>query len=336
MRKIVLLIFSVAFFGACKKESQPAEVIPPVLDTAIIAKKIYFSGYNEDTAAIFWGEVFSCNLDGSNQQRISNNSNNFSLAIHTSDIVFSYDSTKLFVSSNRDNPNFDLFKMDLDGSNMVKIVCPAIPNSDNTTSTVFFQNDQKKVFRKWTAAVNYTQEIWTSNLDGSNTQKITDPVLDGRCGYPFVDKIHNKILYTSYSGNNAPEIYSMNFDGTNKLKISNDPAIFRKSMPAISPDGTKIVFEGAQMPDTADYVQDLFIMNIDGTNIRKITDVYNMLPGRRGVVDGHTFISNNQLLLTIEFDYPHAAQLYSVYLDGTGITPITNTVENKFTAIVKW
>jgi TolB protein len=70
---------------------------------------------------------------------------------------------------------------------------------------------------------------------------------------------------------NASEIYLMDADGTNARRLTNNQDA--DSLPAISPDGTRIVFDSNRLR-TADQpvnTQHLFLMNVDGTGQTPLT-----------------------------------------------------------------
>lgn len=70
---------------------------------------------------------------------------------------------------------------------------------------------------------------------------------------------------------NASEIYLMDADGTNARRLTDNHDA--DSLPAISPDGTRIVFDSNRLR-TADQpinTQHLFLMNVDGTGQTPLT-----------------------------------------------------------------
>ena len=85
-----------------------------------------------------------------------------------------------------------------------------------------------------------------------------------------------KILYISAGG----DIYSISSDGKNPVKLTNN--IFVRSMGALSPDGNKIAFISQNR-------YEMFIMNVDGTDLLKINTTDNIsdvvwLPDSRRIV----------------------------------------------------
>jgi Tol biopolymer transport system component len=77
------------------------------------------------------------------------------------------------------------------------------------------------------------------------------------------------------------EIYVMNADGTGIRRLTNHPA--DDGWPAWSPDGTRIAFSSlrhdcayAEAPDCEEgpHFHALYVMNVDGTGLRRVTEVY--------------------------------------------------------------
>lgn len=62
------------------------------------------------------------------------------------------------------------------------------------------------------------------------------------------------------------EIHAINADGTGDATLASDPA--DDNNPSWSPDGTRIVFDS-----TRDGVRELYVMNADGTNVQRLTNL---------------------------------------------------------------
>jgi Tol biopolymer transport system component len=75
-----------------------------------------------------------------------------------------------------------------------------------------------------------------------------------------------RIAFQSSRDGNA-EIYLMNADGSGQTRLTTDPAF--DGTPAISPDGTRILFE-SQRDETP--MMDIYVMNLDGTGQVNLTN----------------------------------------------------------------
>ena len=103
--------------------------------------------------------------------------------------------------------------------------------------------------------------------------------------YSFLDPIYspdgNKIAYVKrtlspYPENRATkEIWLMNSDGSNNQRLTNN---YIDSFPAWSPDGTKIIFQRNVEDARPENSEGIFLINIDGTGLRKVLSDGSMLP----------------------------------------------------------
>ncbi len=81
-----------------------------------------------------------------------------------------------------------------------------------------------------------------------------------------LDAVIDQIAFTSERDDPQGEIYLLNVDGPGVTRLSNNPGA--DIFPAVSPDGTKILFTSARAaPDPAD----LYVMNADGSNVTRLT-----------------------------------------------------------------
>lgn len=86
-----------------------------------------------------------------------------------------------------------------------------------------------------------------------------------------------KIVFKSTKDNPRGEIYIANADGTSVMRLTNDTSY--DYMPKISPDGSKIAFVRSVSNSNWSFsVQELFLMNVDGTNITQLTDLNSNVP----------------------------------------------------------
>ncbi len=110
------------------------------------------------------------------------------------------------------------------------------------------------------------KEIWVADYDGANELRITNS-RDLNLN-PSWSGDARAIAYSAYRGNGTPEIL-LSFITTGVLQNLTKGRLRDGSyLPVFSPDGKRIAFaataEGAAS-------QDLYIINVDGTNLRRIT-----------------------------------------------------------------
>jgi TolB protein len=172
-------------------------------------------------------------------------------------------------------------------------------------------------------------EIYTSRLDGSDLQQLTD---NGAYNAESTLSPDGKTIIFTSTIDGDIDLYTMHVDGTNVRRITNrvgyDGGAF------FSPDGTKIVWRAGYpktAADTADYQSllhqrlvrpsrvEIWVANADGSGPRQITQLggANFAPfwhpdGRRII-----FSSNYLNPRSGKFD------LYLINADGSGLEQVT-------------
>ena len=108
--------------------------------------------------------------------------------------------------------------------------------------------------------------VWVMNPDGSNQRRLTNAPLEGG---PFdISPDGKRILLINHE--NTPrlnDIFTMDLDGGHLTKLTDTQAAH--NVPGtFSPDGKTIVFSSDRF--SADFSLDLFTMNADGSNAKRI------------------------------------------------------------------
>jgi Tol biopolymer transport system component len=182
---------------------------------------------------------------------------------------------------------------------------------------------------KYVWPIYHDFDIYVSDLEGNIIRKLTDnPGYDAEA---TVSPQGDKIVFTSIRSGDL-ELYTMNLDGTDVKQITDEMGYDGGAF--FSPDGSKLIFRASRpksREDIEEYKQllseglvkptemELFICNVDGSDLRQITDLGNanwcpfFHPSGEKVIFASNFSS--------ERGFPF--NLYLINIDGTGLEQIT-------------
>ena len=182
---------------------------------------------------------------------------------------------------------------------------------------------------KYVWPIYETFDIFVADLDGNITAQLTDnPGYDAEA---TVSPNGDLIVYTSTQSGDL-ELWTMNIDGSDKKQVTSglgyDGGAF------FSPDGKELIFR-ASRPKTPEAIKEykdlleqglvqptemeLYVCNVDGSNLRQITDLgkANWAPFFHPSGKKVIFSSNHQSERGFPFN------LYMINVDGTGLEQIT-------------
>jgi Tol biopolymer transport system component len=203
-------------------------------------------------------DVFSMDLDGSNQTRLTTS------PAYDDQPKWSPDSSKIVFTSDRDG-NFEIYTMDAGGGAQTRITTNLAADgfpawSPDGTKIAFVRGDLRNPS---------TFEIYVMNANGSNQTRLTnDGAIDG---VPSWSPDGTKIVFMSGGSSvfdpNSFEIYAMSADGNNRTRLTNNSIV--DGQPSYSPDGAKILFASgnALSPNGIE----IYVMSADGSNRVQLT-----------------------------------------------------------------
>lgn len=239
-------------------------------------------------------EIYTMNADGYNPVRLTDNLADDTLA------KWSPDGSQIAFVSDRSGNN-EIYIMDADGSHVVRLTHTVADDSHPDWSP----DGEKIVFH---SNLDGDYDIYVMDVDTPNPLKLTDNWHRDVTAKYSPDG--NKIFYQSWDSNSSTlELFSMNSDGSNITKIAHLGS--SNYEPAISPDGTKIVYFSLR-----DDNPEIYIANIDGTNeIRLTYDPDNDY--------SPSFSSSGQYII-FHSDRTGNREIYRMNLDGSNLVNLTN------------
>lgn len=207
-------------------------------------------------------EICSIKIDGKDFKRITNNSQWDLLP------CWSADDSSIFFLSFRET--LDIYRMNADGSNVVKVYDSGFQDSDLYSSAgrlVFTRNSQ----------------IWTINEDGTGLAQVTEPPRAGEWGgavLPFGDydpclssdgtKILFERMVDDETSHGIYEIYEVNVDGSDEVALTDTR--YTQGIACWSHSDQRIAYMVSAIGNEGKY--DFYMMNSDGSENVNITPDY--------------------------------------------------------------
>lgn len=194
-------------------------------------------------------ELYQMRADGRLQTRLLTEQHT-----NTNQPTLSPDGRKI-VYSNGTTPNTEIYVMNADGTNPVRLT-----DSKGDDWWPGWSPDGTQIV--FVAERDGQAEIYLMNADGSNQTRLTNN--QGWDGVPAWSPDGKRLAFQS-SRDGQGEIYLMNADGSNQTRLTNNSgSSFR---PGWSPDGKQLVYTSYR-----DGNGDIYVMNVDGSNQRRLTN----------------------------------------------------------------
>ncbi|MCD4731218.1 MAG: hypothetical protein K8R74_11485 [Bacteroidales bacterium] len=161
--------------------------------------------------------------------------------------------TKMYPNENNRE---ELWIMNSDGSNSLYIGVEGFAAKWSSDGTKFIYSSKN--------TGNY--EIYTCRIDGTDVQQITNTTINE--WFPILSPNDSLIAFNAYATGDysSSELYLMEANGSNLTRLTNNMG--SDGYPRFSPDSSLLSFTR----DLSNQQWEVFIMNIDGSNIRQVTD----------------------------------------------------------------
>ena len=242
--------------------------------------------------------------------------------IESSYPYWSPDGSQIVFQSNRLDDNSEVYIMDSDGLNIVRLT-----HSEGFDENPIWSPDGESILFATNRDGNH--EIYMMDVNGENQRNISNhPAYDGHPNFsPDGQKIifnSSRIMSPNHSVDSAftrtsnIELYEMNLDGSNVTRVTRYPSW--DTYPDISPDGTKIAFRRRTVDNILGKEignSEVFIANRDGS------DAYNI--SNHPAHDGWPAWSpdGTKIAFASERERARNWQIYTINIDGSELTRLT-------------
>ena len=181
---------------------------------------------------------------------------------------------------------------------------------------------------KYLWAIYNSYEIYISDKEGNVKKQLTDnEFYDAEA---TLSPQGDKVVFTSTRDGDI-ELYTMDIDGSNVKRITHDPGYDGGAF--FSPDGTKLIFRASRFDNEADLKEyqdylaqdlvaptnmELYVCNVDGSDLKKITDL-----GKANWAPYFHPSGEKVIFCTNHASGGRTFNLYMINVDGTGLEQIT-------------
>lgn len=159
--------------------------------------------------------------------------------------------------------------------------------------------------------LDHSDEVCLMNADGSNQQRLT--YLDGTDYYPSLSPDGQTVVFASQRGNGPFDIYVGPVTGGEFTRLTSG---MDTTAPEISPDGTRVVFASTHDSTGRRDDADIWVVNIDGSNLTQLTFEPTDEIDPSWSPDG--------TLISFASNLSRTKELFIMNADGTGIRQLTN------------
>ncbi|MFN0277184.1 MAG: hypothetical protein ACKVRN_01140 [Pyrinomonadaceae bacterium] len=216
---------------------------------------------------------------------------------------------KIAFTSDRDGGNSEIYLMNSDGSNQVRLT-----NNNVVDQIPAFSPDGRKIaYVSQQSPGLFAAQIKIMNSDGTNQTVLTSVTMSN---LPNWQEYGGSSLSWSPDGSKIAfddegEIFTINIDGTNRTNLTNHPA--NDIAPAWSPDGNSILFDSSRVGYSS-----MHIMKTDGSDVKALPS-----EGYRWDLSPGWSPSGDKIIFTYESeDFPN--RIFTADADGSNRRVLVN------------
>jgi len=262
------------------------------------SKIAYISGVGRQS------NIYLMDADGGNQTKLTSD-NDYSYIEY---FEFSPDGSKILIHASPEYSYYDICVIDIDGNNHINLT-DSPTRSENFPK--FSPDGQQIAFSSdyHADSSNVNESIYLMEADGSNVTKLIDNAFSPQFS-PDGKRIVFFLLYYDYSGYiKFEDIFYINPWGYNVTNLTRRKFKFISYKLQVSPSGSKIMFQSKNN----DGWNDIYIMDIDGSNITNVTN-------NKDSEGNPQFLPNGEQIV-----FSSKNDIFIIDVDGSNLTNLTNT-----------
>lgn len=214
------------------------------------------------------------------------------------------------VLQDQKSDNYEVYTMNFDGSS------PKNVTNHKDVAWTYYSLKNKLLFISDRDACRRCYFLYTSDIDGSNVRKVSDLQLeDAWMGSRNGDR--ELVVSGRVASAVRFQLFLVNVENGHFRQLTNEPAAAFRD-PTFSPDGKKIAYVYKKNRTERSEIEELYVMNADGSNRKKITTYppNDPLAKDPGYKVGPPHWNAKQKFITYQSNQAGKQSIYAVTPDG--------------------